>query len=83
MHILITGCNNSEVEIMVNSLIILKSDVFLNTDNMNEYCLKAFHMVQGEENALMGYAGREFLGFRRVYEGKLAQVVKIYSKSTN
>ena len=83
MHILIVGCNNSELEITLNSLVILKPDVYLNTENINEYCLKAFHMVHGEENALMGYAGREFLGFRALYEGKLAQVVRIFAKSTN
>ena len=83
MHILIIGCNNSKSDIDQNSLIILKPDVYVNNENNNEYCLKAFHMVNGEEDALMGFAGREFLSFRALFEHKLAQVVKIYSKSTN
>ena len=75
MHILIIGCNNSKSDIDQNSLIILKPDVYVNNENKNEYCLK--------EDALMEFAGREFLSFWALFEYKLAQVVKIYSKSTN
>jgi hypothetical protein len=83
VYVLIVGCNNSKLNIQENAVAVLKPDVFINENNKNEYCLKAFQMVNGEENEFMGFVSREFLSFRDLYEGKLGQVVKIYAESTN
>ena len=55
----------------------------VNEQDKNEYCLKAFEIKNGVESDLVGHVAKEFLPFKRCYENKLAQIIKLYSKFTN
>jgi hypothetical protein len=83
MNVLVVGLNNSEAQIQLNNVLLIKADIFLNNYNRNEYCLKVYALIDGVESDFIGYIGREFLPFRECYENKLAQVIKIYGNSTN
>ena len=83
MNLLIVGLDNYDSTILEDSVVLLKPDVFLNEEDKNEYCLKAFEMRNGVESGMVGHVAREFLSFRGCYENKLAQVIKLYSKSLN
>jgi len=80
--LLIVGLNNHK-NVKVNSVLLLKPDIFVNEDGKNEYCLKAFEIRDGVETELIGYVAREFLPFKGRYEFKLAQVTELYSDSPN
>lgn len=83
MNVLIVGTQNSDIPPVVNSLIVIKPDVLINENNLNEYCLKAYLMINGEESCCIGLVGSEFHPFRQLYEFKLGQIIKDYSNSNN
>jgi hypothetical protein len=83
MNVLVVGYRNSDCELQLNQVVVIKPDIFLNEQNKNEYCLRVYLMENGIEGSFTGYVGREFLSFKECYEFKLAQVIKVYCTSSN
>ena len=83
MNIFIVGTNTSSIDIKVNDMVLIKPDVYVNGDGLNEYCLEAYVMQEGIETEMLGYVGREFLAFKGLLEYKLGQITKVLNCSTN
>ena len=83
-RLLIVGLNNHHSKnVKVNSVVLLKPDVFENEEGMYEYCLKAYEIEDATEKEVVGYVAREFISFKGRYEFKLAQVTQLCSESSN
>ena len=47
---MIVGIKNQSILPTINSLVVIKPDIYINEENKNEYCLKAYIMVEGVES---------------------------------
>ena len=86
MNITLVGCNQASSILQLNDLVILQPSIFVNADRTQEYCI-AEKLWDGSndsnESEIIGYVGREFLGFKLELENKLARLSKYYGDSPN